>query len=120
MTDYELLLQEMGLTQSQVDTIVKNKSDCVGMPANSLVSIQPSDIHGLGIFTLQDCSAGTVLVQARIAGFRTPGGRYTNHSPTPNALMVKDRAGDILLVAMKDIRKGEEVTINYRQAMKVR
>lgn len=120
MNDYDLVLKEFGISPSQADAIIQNMADQVGMPRESLVEVKPSTIHGQGIFVTQDVFAGTLLVMARIAGFRTPAGRYTNHERSPNSLMVKDRAGDIQLVAMKDLTKGSEVTISYRQSGRIR
>ena len=120
MTDYELLLQELGMTQQQVDKIVHNTADQVGTPQNALIELKDSKIHGKGVFATEDAYAGTTLCPARVCGFRTTAGRYTNHHPHPNGLMVRDRSGDIQLVALRDISKGSEVTINYRAAMKVR
>ena len=119
-TDYELMLKEFGFTQAQVDTIVHNTADQVGMPDNSLVELKPSAIHGKGLFVTQDVFAGTILVAARICGFRTPGGRYTNHVRNPNCLMVRKHSGDVDLVAKVDLVKGTEVTIDYRQSARIR
>ena len=53
---------------------------------------------------------------------RTPLGRFTNHSRTPNAVFV-NQGGDIYLYALRRISgcsggsQGEEVTIDYRQAL---
>ena len=68
---------------------------------------------------------GAVIAPARIAGKRTPAGRYTNHSAKPNAVMVQLPSGDIDLVASRHIsgcaggQLGEEITIDYRQALRL-
>lgn len=62
---------------------------------------------------------------ARIGDKRTPAGRYTNHSASPNAKFVPTRDG-LNLVATRRItgmtggRVGEEITIDYRQALELR
>jgi len=66
---------------------------------------------------------GDLIAPARIAGMRTPAGRYTNHSNTPNSAMILTACGDINLIALRDIEgckggdNGEEITIDYRQAL---
>ena len=58
-------------------------------------------------------------LHARIDGKRTPAGVFTNHSCTPNAHFEAYTDGDLNLVASQNIYKGEEVTLDYRQAASV-
>jgi SET domain-containing protein len=68
---------------------------------------------------------GEVIMPARIDGKRTPAGRYTNHAKDPTAIMIERLNGNIDLVALRDIRgcsggdDGEEITIDYRQALEL-
>lgn len=100
-----------------------------------LVSVQRTGDRGLGIFAIRDIRKGEVITEftgpvVTIPDFdgyptevidhlfnigldkyimaREPAVR-TNHSCDPNAGIVKD----VFLVAMKDIRSGEEVTFDY-------
>jgi hypothetical protein len=120
MTDYELFLQEMGLSEAQAEKIKQNPKDQVGMPHDALVVVSESSISGMGIFVKKDVYAGTTLSAVRVCGFRTAAGAYVNHDAKPNALMVKDNAGNINLVAITDIKSGVEATVCYRQSMRLR
>ena len=67
--------------------------------------------------------SGEIIAPARLDGKRTPAGRYTNHSKNPNSIMILRDNNDIDLVAKKVIKGcqggnlGEEITIDYRQAL---
>jgi SET domain-containing protein len=57
---------------------------------------------------------GTDLRSAAIAGGF---GSFYNHSPRPNARIVREHAqGRLLVVALERIRAGEEITFDYRAA----
>jgi len=82
-----------------------------------------SDIEGQGIIAVGDIAEGEVIAVARLGAKRTPAGRFTNHSGTPNAKIVDDIDGNAYLIAIKSINgnlggyNGEEVTVNYRQVL---
>ena len=104
------------------------------------VSVGPSGIHGLGVFTtrlFQLEETVMVLDDSRVVDARHPlretlgeypyhcdylaGGltvlmplpeRHINHSCEPNTF-VKTRAGKRHVLALKDIRAGEEITYDY-------
>ncbi len=122
--DYLKMLNECGITHQVARIQSENINDQVAMPrSGSRVRIQPSPIEGMGVFLSSPIAAGEVIAPARLAGLRTPAGRYTNHSMTPNSIMVLRSGGDIDLVATRKIEGcrggwlGEEVTIDYRQAL---
>jgi SET domain-containing protein len=100
-----------------------------------LVSVKKTDNRGLGIFAIRDIRkdeyitefSGPVVKIPDFEGFpsevidhlfnigphdyimaREPAVR-TNHSCEPNAGIVKD----VFMIAMRDIRAGEEVTFDY-------
>jgi len=100
-----------------------------------LVTVQRTSNRGLGIFAIRDIQkdeyitefSGPVVTIPKFDGFpdevinhlfnigidkyimaREPAVR-TNHSCEPNAGIV----GDVFLVAMRDIKAGEEVTFDY-------
>ena len=56
---------------------------------------------------------------AQADGLRTQGGRFTNHAEEPNALMVKMPDGNLVLMALKNIKKHDEITLDYNQAYAV-
>lgn len=117
-TDYTDFLNEYGFTQEFVDTILA-MGTLDNEDAMCKVELKDSAIEGKGMFAVQDVEAGGYLAMVRIDGVRALAGRYTNHSPTPNALFVLDKIGDLRMEALHNITSGEEVTINYRQAGEV-
>lgn len=117
--DYERFLVECGLTHEVVEAIVTNEADMVPMPPQiDTLELRDSPIQGKGLFSTRTLQAGERIAPARIYPMRTPAGRYTNHSTHPNAMMVPLSNGDIDMVAMYQIEAGEEVTVNYRQALR--
>ncbi len=122
--DFSLALEDLGVTQELVQMQSEITTDLIPLPpGNYSIKITDSYIQGKGVFVTSPVKAGEVIAPAKFNGCRTPVGRYTNHSPTPNARMELQTNGDLLLVALCDIdgcygnSNGEEVTINYRQAV---
>lgn len=123
--DFFKLIGQAGFAPETVREQSENKDDQIEMPDGHglKVTIRPSPIEGLGVFLSAPAEAEEVIAPARIAGFRTPVGRYTNHSKTPNARFVLADNGTIYLVANRRIAgccggdQGEEVTVDYRQAL---
>jgi hypothetical protein len=119
--DYLKMLKEINVTENLVRSQSENTSDQLTIPlAKCIVSDSP--IEGKGLFATANIYYGEIISIARISGKRTQAGRFTNHSATPNARMER-KMGDIYLVAIKDIggcvggELGEEITIDYRQAL---
>lgn len=122
--DYARVLDEAGIGAEAARAQAENEADLIDMPASGArVRIAPSPIEGRGVFVTSPVEAGELIAPARIGGRRTPAGRFTNHSCSPNARMVLGPGGDIDLVATRRISgclgggAGEEVTIDYRQAL---
>ena len=94
-------------------------------PLPESLTIKQSGIDGLGLFADQKIMHGTNLgiTHLKIGDtiFRTPLGGFINHSNTPNCLKVELRmtAETLLLdkkwnlVALRDIKEGEELTVRY-------
>ena len=81
---------------------------------NKTYFLDESPIHGKGIFASYDISKGLVIGIGYFNNNRTILGRYINHSPFNNAkFYYKDQ--DVILLAEKDIIKGEEILVNYRE-----
>lgn len=116
--DYKAFLTDYNLTQDQVDAMLK-------LPTfhdnewNTDIAIKPSEIAGVGLFTGIAIKEGEFIAVVRLNGNRYTAGRFTNHSPFPNAIFVRNEEGNLSLEALEDIEKGVEVTIDYRQAGKV-
>jgi quercetin dioxygenase-like cupin family protein len=114
--DFLVMMAEAGLSRQWMQPIVENTADQIPMPeAFGHVRVADSSIDGKGLFVSRPVQAGALVAPMRIAGMRTPAGRYTNHSMAPNAKAVLLPSGDMDLVALRDLAGGEEVTLEYRQ-----
>ena len=118
--DYLKFISDMGLSNTEVHSLVENSEDQVPMPANeTLTYVAPSAIDGTGVFAAADIESGARIAPGRIGVFRTPVGRYTNHSSFPNTYYAI--SGDnIDMYALRNIREDEELTVDYRQANQIR
>ncbi len=125
--DFDAVLEESAISAEQAAAEAENPDDQIPFPDGSYaVRVAPSPIHGQGLFATSSLEAGDVVAPALIGGCRTPAGRFTNHSVTPNAVMLARPNGDVDLVAMAPIdgsrggQLGDEVTIDYRAALALR
>jgi len=120
--DYFKLLEECGISHEMAREQSENEDDQISVFSN-IVRVADSAIEGKGLFLTSPVKKDEVICIARINGKRTQAGRFTNHSVFPNAKMVLLPNGDIDLVAIQDIdgckggSLGEELTIDYRQAL---
>lgn len=124
--DYYDAIAEFGFDPLTVRLISEDETDQVPFPPGDYkVMVGASVIEGRGLFATGDIAANELIAVGRIDGKRTPAGRYTNHSKTPNAEMVRADDGDIYLFSLRPIRGcrggqlGEEITVDYRQALTV-
>jgi hypothetical protein len=124
VADYYAAIAEYGFDHETVQGQVQNLDDQIDLPHGGYkMMVAPSKIDGKGVFATGNINAGEIIAPARIAGKRTLAGRYTNHSKNPNAKMILLDNGDVNLVAAMPIvgckggNLGEEITIDYRQAL---
>ena len=93
-------------------------------PLPDSVTIKQSGINGLGLFANQAINQATNLGVSHIKMddtiIRTPLGGFINHSNTPNCAKVELHANGQEpfrkkwnQVTLKDIKKGEELTLRY-------
>ena len=93
-------------------------------PLPESVTIKQSDINGLGLFATEGIGQGTDLGTTHIKVndkiIRTPLGGFINHANEPNCakveLLMKNDSFDYKkwnLIALKNIKKGEELTLRY-------
>lgn len=122
--DFLDAISETGFTFEQVKAMSENESDLTELPFGGYkIKVSRSNIQGQGLFATGDIEPDEIIAPARILGKRTIAGRFTNHSASPNARMVKASGDDIDLVAIRKIQgchggfDGEEITINYREAV---
>lgn len=120
--DFKDALIEIGVSEEEVSVQSENETDQIAY-INSRIKTGDSAIHGKGLFATCFIPENQIISPARLNGYRTPAGRYTNHSCKPNARMEGDEDGNIWLISMRDIegckggQDGEEITIDYRQAI---
>jgi hypothetical protein len=124
VADYYLAIAEYGFDHETVRKQTENMDDQIPMPfGNYKMMIANSRIDGKGVFATGNIAQGEVIAPARIDGKRTPVGRYTNHAKNANGIMVLRDNNNIDLIANKAINGcqggnlGEEITIDYRQAL---
>ena len=92
-------------------------------PLPESLTIKQSKVNGLGLFAKEGIAQGTNLgmTQAKIGEkiVRTPLGAFINHPNEANCVKVELReslefkAKHWTLVALRDIKKGEELTLRY-------
>jgi len=96
-------------------------------PLPESVTIKQSGINGLGLFAEQAIMQGTNLGMSHIKLngniVRTPLGGFINHANEPNVVKVELLMTDQSkikfdykkwnLVTLRDIKKGEELTVRY-------
>jgi len=116
--DYKDFLNEYGFTQEYVDTMLDlPTTDDRG--TDYILELRDSPIDGRGLFAIEAINEGEYIAMVRVNGKRMLAGRYTNHSPAPNAVFIHDGSGDLSMLSLQNIAVGEEVTVNYRQAGEV-
>jgi hypothetical protein len=120
--DYHALLVESGFSHETALAQSEDASDLLWVDS-ALTRVSKSSIQGKGLFVTSPVKIGEIICPARVDGYRTQAGRYTNHSASPNAKMILQSNGDIDLIAISDFEGckgggiGTEVTIDYRQAL---
>jgi SET domain-containing protein len=85
------------------------------------LTIKTSKVNGLGLFAQEGIAQGTNLGISHIKIdeeiLRTPLGGFINHANEANAVKVQLRDEKFTkkwsLVALRDIKKGEEITLRY-------
>ena len=85
-------------------------------PLPDNLELRPSEIHGYGVFALEDIPAGEMLGLSHINApelIRTPLGGYINHSMNPNCIRILE-GNRWYLQAIADISEGEEITLMYK------
>ena len=95
-------------------------------PLPDHLTIAPSSIHRLGLFTEEAIEQGTNLGMSHLKFdgeiIRTPLGGFINHSDEPNCVRAKLRYTNQAkldyikwnLIVIRDIKKGEELTVTYK------
>jgi len=116
--DYGAFLYQINMTQNKMDMIVHNESDLMDMPNGVAVELRDSPIHGKGLFATRNFEVGETVCPGRVDGKRTPGGRFINHSFNCN-IKPEKIGDDIYAIAVRKIRAGDELLVDYRASMRV-
>ena len=126
VADFYAAIEAFGFDADLVRAISENEVDQIPFPHGEYkVTVDKSQIEGRGLFATGNIPQFEVIAPASIDGKRTPAGRFTNHAKNPNAMMFRMEDGTIYLVALRDIAGckggsvGEEITVDYRQALAV-
>jgi len=109
---YESFLLHIKTTESSLSKLVENTDDQIGFDKTYPLSIKKSDIHGVGLFTDVSIIKNSIICPARVNSYRTPAGRYINHSSRPNTYM-EISGNKINVISLIDIQKDDELTTNY-------
>lgn len=118
--DFQKFLTEYELSPQLVQALSRKETDRVPFPDPAPgLEVRPSAIAGFGLFATRAISGGALVGLARIGGRRTPLGSMVNHSVRPNVIGQLLANGDIAVTALRDIRAGDEITSDYRQAMSI-
>jgi quercetin dioxygenase-like cupin family protein len=80
------------------------------------VEVKESEIHGQGLFATKDFMQGEVICLALRDNKRTLAGRYSNHSPIPNANFAR-HGESLVLIALREINAGDELTTDYGETL---
>lgn len=124
--DYQRVLEEFGVTEEFARAESEREDNMIDLPYGSYkIKVGNSGIEGKGLMATADIQPGEIIAPARIGDKRTIAGRFTNHSPKPNARPVRNGHGGIDLVALREIsgchggHDGEEITIDYRESLRL-
>ena len=105
-------IQTGGTTRS----ISEGRIEVSYKPLPDNLELRPSEIHGYGVFALEDIPAGQMLGMSHINApelIRTPLGGYINHSMNPNCIRILE-GNRWYLQSIADISDGEEITLMYK------
>ena len=116
--DYRNVLIAHGINEQIARSMSENQLDQIDDIGSKFVEIKESSIQGFGVFSVKDMEVGECIGIARIDDKRTKIGRYCNHSRMPNC-QFKICDNVVQSIALKTIKKGEEITVDYRQAFSI-
>ena len=116
--DYRNVIKAHGINEQIARAMSENELDQIDDIGSDFIEIKESRIQGNGVFLTKDCVIGEFIGAARIGDKRTKIGRYCNHSRSPNC-QFKICDNVVQSIALKSIKKGEEITVDYRHAFSI-
>lgn len=105
--EFECFKRISGLDQDTIDDYMITAGEPIPLPCGSM-KLGDSDIDGTGVFATKDILKGEHFPVFSMLGERTILARYSNHSFKPDLVLE-----GMYAIALRDIEKGEEVTMNY-------
>tara|TARA_R100000935_G_C2787738_1_gene144542 strand:+ start:194 stop:622 length:429 start_codon:yes stop_codon:yes gene_type:complete len=82
---------------------------------NENYKLKKSNIHGNGIFANKKINKGDIVGYVYKNKIRSFLAKYTNHSPIYNAKFLDNKnKKETIMVAFKNIKKNEEILVDYR------
>jgi len=108
--------QDVGMTPDQYMASALNNQDVIAQPQGEPVMVGPSNIQGQGVMAGTGFLPGAPVATLAIGPNRTEAGRYSNHADMPNA-DVATNGNQLLAIANQPIAPGQEVTVDYREAV---
>lgn len=114
MNDFYTYLEEIKFTEEQLEDWMRymDKYYYVHVPSNIYYK-DKSSIQGVGLFAHNVIRKNSIVGNACIKDKRTPLGRFVNHSNNPNIAFKKNKK-NVIGFALKDIKKNEELLVDYR------
>ena len=117
--DFLEAIAEYGFSAELVREQSVNTEDVIAVPTFDCVGVYRSNIEGVGLIARVPYPAGSTVMPMRIGDKRTQAGRYTNHARLPNATMKFHTNGNPYLVTIADVDVGDELTVDYREILKL-
>ncbi len=117
--DFLDAIAQYGFSEELVREQSVNTDDVIAIPTWDTVEVADSRIEGVGLFALVPFPTGSTVMPARVGDKRTQAGRYTNHARLPNATMQFHANGNPYLVTIADVWAGDELTVDYREILKL-
>ena len=110
--DIQYVLDKLNLSIEDLDSL--SETGPVIEMKSFFVERKKSIIHGYGMFAKNTIPKSNIIGMASINNtYKTYLGRYTNHSSSPNISFLYTKTNDIVVQALQDIEKGEELFLDY-------
>lgn len=113
---FNKLLLEHKKTKEQIE--LEMDSQDTFFERSEMYHISDSLIDGLGAIARTNINQYETIGIAIKNGKRMPLARYVNHSDIPNAYFEDLENGDLSLIAIVDISKGDEIFVDYNRRLK--
>jgi len=107
--DYQYLLEDLELTNEDVQLDMENHNVIDLESSHPHMYLSDSKIQGTGLFSSLAFKSGDIICPLILSETKTTAGRYSNHALYPNG-----GVHGTMLIALRDIEKDEEITMNYR------